>query len=357
MNGGTNLLALSSAGASLPTWPPPPREPLPPWPTPTETQPGNPQSSAWTHDAFETALPYTPPSQPDIDHYLGNVMGVRSPGLPQVPGNSADPAFIVTWFEYLYHQLGAAAQMRGAHVASGYTHFNLHRAAWMGRMQDEGVPGCSRQDALDSVVRVARDFAFPAVNLAIDNGPPDPNELKPWIDDLVGAGMKIGVLAWQIDARIPVPVELCDYIAWCAPYLRERGMRVATHWILPGCAVYDDATCAKYGVCDRFSFQAFFVKMGGNHTLMQQDVNAPILDTRPREGGLIGELQDTLRSMVGDQRLIAAENDMQAEFNDPAGRLELYGDLKNRCLQTVTANGRTLSGSFNGFRQPNGSIV
>jgi len=354
MQTSTLLPAILGGSAS---WPPSPREALPPFPQPTETQPDGPYASCWTHDAYETALPFAPPSRPDIDFHRGNVMGVRCPGLPQVAGNSADPAFIVTWFEYLYARLGASRQMLGAHVAAGYTHMDLHRAAWMGRMADEGVPGCSRQEALDSVRRVAARIPYPIVNLAIDDGAPDPAELKPWIDDLIAAGMKIGCLAWQIDQRIPVPVDLCDYIDWAAPYLRARGCKVSTHWVLHGCAVYDDATCAKYGVCDRFSFQRFCADRGVNYVYEQFDVNAPLLDTRPHEGGIIGEAVDMLKSLAGDMQLVIAEYDMQAEFNHPAERLERYGDLKGRSLLTARWAGRTISGFLNGDREPNGTVT
>ena len=168
--------------------------------------------------------------------------------------------------------------------------------------------------------------------------------------------MKIGCLAWQIDKRIPVPVELIDYIAWAGPYLHSKGVKVATHWQLSGCAVYDGATEAKYGVHDRFSFQTWCADKV-DYVYMQQNTEAPLLDTRPGEGGLIGEMSDTLISMAGNMKLIAAEYDMQAEFDDPFNRLEAYGDQKGRLLLTTTRNGRTISGYLNGGRQSNGGAL
>ena len=160
------------ASTTLPiVWPPAPRASLPPWPTPTSSQPGNPQAGCWTHDTVDPTLQFTPPSQPDIDFHRGNVMGLRCTDLPAVPGNSPDPSLVVTWFEYLYAQQGARDRMLDAYAAAGYTHLDLHRATWMGRL--DKVPGCSRQEALASVEAVAKRGLFPIVNLAIDDGPPD----------------------------------------------------------------------------------------------------------------------------------------------------------------------------------------
>ncbi|MCR4375665.1 MAG: hypothetical protein NUW22_12530 [Acidobacteria bacterium] len=353
----SNIVAALGRGGPSP-WPPPPRELLPPFPQPTGAQPGNPQAGCWTHDAFDPTLPFVRPGV-DIDFHRANVMGLRKAGLPQVGGNTFDPSFIVTWFHYQYMLKGAGDQMLDALVAAGNTHIDLHRAAWMGRMTAEGAPACSREEALQSVRECAARIPFPIVNLAIDNGAPDPNELKLWIDDLIAAGMKIGCLAWQMDQRMS-PIDCCDYINWAAPYLHARGCKVAVHWINEACAWWSDenegyATGKRYDVWNRFDFQRWATGKIDYH-YMQFDVNAAVLDVRPKQGGIIGAIQDVLGTLT-TQKLVVAEYDMQAEFNDPSGRPELYGDLKGRCIQSATINGRTVSGYLNGARLEDGSVL
>lgn len=357
MSQASSIVLLGRGGPSPPPWPPPPRAPLPPFPAPTETQPGLPQAGCWTHDAFATALPFVPPDTPDLDFHRGNVMGLRVPGLPFVGGGTdLDPSFLVTWF---LHEYSEADQNKAldAYQAAGYTHWDFHRAAWMGLMTKEGVTGCSKETALVCVRKVADRGMFPIVNLAVyDQQAPDPNELKPWIDDLAAAGMRIGCLAWQAD-QLLTPMQLWAYILWAAPYLHAKGCKVAVHWgaLTDACAWWDDETCATYGVCNRFDFQR---KSDGliDYPYNQVGVNAAILDNRPNEGGILGNLLDIMRSLKS-QKLVMGEDDMQAEFNDPMRRLELYGDLKGRCLQTASGFGQRMWGYLNGARQVDGSVL
>ncbi len=353
--------AAAVLGMSAPAWPPPAREPLPPFPEPSTSQPGAPEASCWTFDAFDPAvLPFTPPAQPDLDFHRGNVMGVRVPGKPYVGGESSgDPEFLVTWLLYLQSREWQAKILHHYRHVCGYTHIDFHRAAWMGRMEDEGVPGCTRATAIEQVRQAKAAGLFVIVNLAIDNGAPDRSELEPWIRDLAVAGMDIGCLAWQADQRMG-PSGLCDYIAWAAPVLHGLGCKVAVHWINEACAWWSDenedyATCKTYGVCDRFSFQAWATDKIDYH-YQQFDVDAPLLDSRPGQGGLVGAVRDVLRSLT-TQKLVIAEYDMQAEFNWPKERLERYGDLKGRALMAASGHGKTLSGYLNGARQPDGRVL
>jgi hypothetical protein len=344
--------ALAQAGSGPPSaWPPPPREPLPPFPSPTETQPPPPDASCWTHDAFATALPFTPPSTPTIDFHRGNFCGLRVPGAPYVPGcTEQDTSLIFTWFLYEYPR-DWQERILDAYQACGYTHIDFHRADWLGLV--DGVPGCDKSVALD-LVRRCRDRGLTViVNLAI-NATPDPNELKPWIDDLVGAGMAIGCIAWQINQLLLWP-DIFDYIDWVCPYIHQQGVKTSVQWSLDACAVWPSE---KYHVYSRFDFQRWTADKI-DYIYQQYDTESPLLDERPHAGGILGEANDVLWSIAGlPQKLVACEYDAQAEFNDPHARPERYGDLKGRCLLTAASHGRVMDGGYlNGARKPDGGVL
>lgn len=357
---GTEALVKLATPPSSPapsSWPPSPREPLPPFPQPTDEQPGDPQSGCWTHDAFDPALPFTPPDHPDLDFHRGNGCGMAMPSdAPAVPGTPREVYF--SWFQYLFD---AAWQKKNLamYAAAGYTHLDFHRAAWMGRL--DGVPGCDRQTALDQVKRATDAGQHVIVNLAIDNGPPDRDELMPWIDDLAKASMKIGCLAWQADQRMG-PLDLADYIAWAAPELHARGVKTAIHWMNHACARWDakdvpaPSTGSRYGFSDRFGFQRWCSGFIDFH-YEQFSTEAPILDIRPRQGGMMGEIQDVLESLT-TQKLVITEYGYRSRFDHPRTRLEAYDcDLKGRSLLSTSYKGKTISGYLGGNRQPDGSVV
>lgn len=358
MSGAGSLIALGTAGGPPQTWPPPPREPLPPFPQPTSRQPAPPEAGCWTYTAFNSALPFTPPQTPTLDFHRGNVCGHRVDGAPTVPGGCSDGSLIFTWFLYEYPE-DWQDQILDSYQAAGYTHIDFHRAAWMGRL--DGVPGCSKDVALDQVRKCVARGLYVIVNLAIDNGAPDPAELTPWIDDLIGAGMQIGCLAWQADQRMS-PFDWCNYIAWAAPYLHDRGAKVSAQYMNSACAWWDPAdaptpsTCSVYGVCDRFSFQAWTAGKI-DYPYQQFNTEAPVLDDRPREGGMQGEIQNVLASLVS-QKLVACEYDYQAEYDHPDTRWEIYGDLKGRSLMATSYQGKYCEGGYlGGCRQPDGSVL
>ena len=345
-------IAAVLSGASA--WPPPPRSPLPPFPQPTEDQPDGPYASCWTHDAFDTALPFVPPATPTLDFHRGNFCGLRVPGLPYVPGCTAqDTSLLFTWFLYLYDQLypgqGFTDLALDAYQAAGYTHIDFHRADWMGVV--DGVPGCSKEDALRLVERCTNRGLYVIVNLAID-GNPVPAELNPWISDLASAGMRIGCIAWQINQLLTYP-DIFDYIDWVCPNIHATGCKTAVQWSLPSCAVWPSE---KYKVYSRFDFMRWTADKI-DYVYDQFNTEAPLLDIRPRAGGIMGEATDVMESLAG-QRLVCCEDDAQAEYNEPYKRLELYGDLKGRSMLATQWNGRYFAGGYlNGARREDGSVL
>lgn len=357
-------------GSSPPSaWPPPPREGYSPDTAPTTaTQPSGPRASCWTIDPYSL----TPSPLPDVYDpavLRGNVMGVRVPGKLWVPGEPCPPneqlqnEFMVTWFIYEQPPAQQRDSLNYYRNVCGYYTIDFQLAAWLGYL--DGVPGCSESEALRQVSQARSMGLDVMVNLAVENGLPDRAFITAWIDKLVAAGMNLACPAWQIDHRINVPMEMCEYLAWVVPYLRAKGVNVVmTHWVNHGCAVYDPDTCAAFGVCDRRSFQRFYAGLGGTHVGEQFDVDAEMLDTRPHTGGILGEAGDMLKSFDGtDLRLVVAEYDMQAEFNTPYDRIELYGDMKGRGLLTASwtaPNGRIYvpnGGYLNGSRNPDGRVT
>src|SRR6185312_6645555 len=59
----------------------------------------------------------------------------------------------------------------------------------------------------------------------------------------------------------------------------------------------------------------------------QVDTEAPLFDARERTGGILVALQEVLSALT-TQKLGFTEYDTQAEFNDPQGRPEVWGDSK-----------------------------
>lgn len=353
-----SLITLSRRGGPSPVvWPPPPREALPAFPSPTDSQPSGPYAECWTHDALDFALPFVPPSTPTLDFHRGNVSGHRVPGLPYVPGcTQDDTSLLMTWFTYLYDQLypGQGFEQRALDSyqgVAGYTHIDFHRADWMGVV--DGVPGCSKSDALALVERCTDRGLTVIVNLAIyDKVPPDPNEITPWIDDLVSAGMKIGCIAWQINQLLYWP-DIFDYIDWVCPYLHDKGVKTSIQWSMDACAVWPSA---KFNVWSRGDFQQW-TSDKIDYVYEQFNTEMPLLDVRPHAGGIIGEQQDVLKTLAA-QKLVACEYSYQSQFDDPKNRLELYADLKGRSLMATAYNGRYCEGGYlGGARQTNGMVL
>lgn len=340
---------LAQTGSGPGIWPPPPRSPLPPFPGPTDDQPPPLQAGCWTHDAFETTLPFTPPNTPTLDFHRGNVCGHRVPGAPYVPGcTEQDTSLIFTWFLYEYPREWQD-RILDSYQACGYTHIDFHRADWMGVV--DGVPGCDKSVALELVQRCASRGLYVIVNLAIDRAP-DPNEIKPWIDDLQSAGMSIGCMAWQIDQLLVYP-DIPPYVQWCGDYLHQKGCKTAVQWVNGACAVWP---FPEYGIENRFDFQRWSSPYI-DFPYQQWNTEAPVLDTRPTAGGILGEAVDVLKSL-DKQKLVACEYSYQSQFDRPFLITEDYSDLKGRSLLTATWNARYFEGGYlGGARQPNGEAL
>lgn len=344
------LHAGGDSGSGPSQWPPPAREPLPRFPDPTANQPGGPYAECWTRDPFDLTLPFTPPATPTLDFHRGNVCGHRVPGAPYVPGCTAqDPSLIFTWFLYEYPREWQE-RILDSYQAAGYTHIDFHRADWIGAV--DGVPGCSDADQTDLIRRCTDRGLYVIVNLATDHAPPSQDDILRAADRYQAAGMEIACLAWQADELLTYP-DLADYINWAGPALKSRGLRTAVQWVDGACAVWP---FPQYGVYSRFDFMKW-TSDKIDYPYQQFNTEMPLLDVQPGAGGLIGEVQDVLRSLA-NQKLVACEYGYQSQFDDPSGRLEAYCDLKGRALMATSWNGRVVEGGYlGGCRQFDGSVL
>src|SRR5690242_6949257 len=109
-------------------WPNDPRSPILAFPGLTASQPPPPWASCWSDLAYTTALPPgLVPTTPTLRFGRGNVIGVRVPGLPPIPGGcDADPSLLITWFLDRYPSFDDAVRaIRWYAIVCGYTKINL----------------------------------------------------------------------------------------------------------------------------------------------------------------------------------------------------------------------------------------
>jgi hypothetical protein len=112
------------------------------------------------------------------------------------------------------------------------------------------------------------------------------------------------------------------------------------------CACWNDLTEAEWGVHDRFTFQAFAAAHGLAGHYGQCDVNAEV-----------DQVQSWIRKIVvafpPGMQFVAAEIDAQAQYDDPAERLEIYGDMKGYLACCTDPRVSYL----NGGRRPDGTVL
>jgi hypothetical protein len=131
-------------------------------------------------------------------------------------------------------------------------------------------------------------------------------------------------------------------------YAKQHGLKVAVHWINGACAWWDDLTCATYDICDRFSYQQKMTNIIDYH-YMQVDPAGPIDELQSAESKVLQSLTT--------QKLVMAEDDAQAEYDNPHECLEIYGDQKGYLSQCINYNEKVMSGYYNGARRPSGLVL
>lgn len=337
MSAGGSLITLGS-GSSPIIWPPPPRAPLPAFPSIVAQQPPPPYAGCWASAQYGVALPFTPPPVPTVSFFRGNFCGVRVPGY--AGGDGPDPSLMITW--QLTNNAPDEAQKAIAYYTGvcGYTHLVL------------SIPQVKNQGkTLDDLIRVAayaKAAGLFVCVVAVSDGDPF-SVAVPWLDALRAQGLlDIVCFCWQTNFYYS-PSALIPELDAGAAYSHDHALLFVVQWANEADAWWDDETCTQYGICDRFAFQAYFTDKIDVH-LHQCNTEAPIDEV---QSGLAKILQS-----LTTQKLCMCENTAQAQYDTPYERLEKYGDLKGRLSLVASWHDKVMDGGyFNGGRREDGSVL
>lgn len=352
-------IALHLALVPLPPEPPPPgpsvvwpparaRAALPPFPGLTDTQPAG--AAVWSPEDYQTSSPFTPPDHQDMDFHRGNVIGVRVPGLTwHGYGTDKDPTLVTTWDQPRRSVEEQALVLEQYANVDGYTHFliSIPQARNAGVLNDAQFLGAAvRAKTYQQKVVVA---AFGG------DGESWESDVRPWLDKLVALhAVDEIVTCWQCDQHYS-PFDLVTLTKQVGEYAHARGLKVSQHWVNDALAWWTPAdstdvnsTCKLWAICDRFSYHKV-VAQWVDYQYFQGDTEAGISDFQ-------WALSKVLQSLT-TEKLVAAEYDMQAEFDDPLHRLEIGGDEKGYLLSLSNGWGKAMYGGYmNGGRRPDGRV-
>lgn len=342
MSVGAVVAATSGPSRQITSWPPSPRAPLPPPPGITAQQPPAPEASCWADEPYDASLPFTPPAQPEIDFHRGNFCGVRVPGFTE-GGNDKDPSLVITWDLPRYSERGRQQVAQWYTQGCGYTHPVL------------SVPQTKNQGkTLDDLQYACAAFRSAGPSFTIVNAMGGDGQWQaewaanqPWLQSLHDAGLlDIVCVAWQIDKWYQA--DLVDVTLAVSSWAKARGLKVAQHWLNGACALWP---FPPYGIENRFDYARFMADKV-DYQYMQQDVNASL-------PALQSAAAKILQSYVGlPTRLVGAELDAQAEYDDPLRRLERYGDQKGFYVTCARWPGRVMDGGYlNGGRNDDGRVL
>lgn len=322
MSSAGSLIAMGGSSAPPSSWPNQPRKPFLSFPAVTASQPPAPWASCWSNEPYLTVIPSgIVPDKPTLRFNRGNVMGVRVPGLPPVDGGSSDPNFLITWFLDRMPFDDAVRAIAFYHQVCGYTHLNLSIPQSIYNYGTSFADFCKIASACKSaglwVIVNALDGSYPF------------SQVEPMLDSMFSQGLIDKLLGcWQVDQKYSPVAFWNDAVFPCANWANPKAMTVCWQWVNGACMWWDDETCAKLGICDRWSGQAYLSKTVLESEQWQQfDTEAPL-----------GSMQSVkvLPSLPSNVHACVCEYDYQAEFDNPLTRLEPYGDLKGRALMATT---------------------
>lgn len=329
-------------------WPNAPRQPLPPFPSITSSQPDPPQASCWASSPYESDISKHVgiPNKPDRQFHRGNFSGVRVPGLVE-GGNNKDPSLMITWESVKYspsqQDLAVDWYTRGC----GYTHvvLSIPQTVNLGKNLDD----------LITIAQKWKSAGCYIIMIAVsDNN--DFDTCLSWMDLLVARGLvDIICSCWQVD-KYYSPEGIVQLIIDCGNYALPRGLLTTIHWGggYPGwaesCAAWDDVTESKWGINNRFTFQQFVQDYLKGH-YGQCGVSAPV-------DAVQSWIYKILVAYPGPQMFfVCAEDDAQDEYDDPQQFLELYGDQKGYLAMCTVPNYGIEISCLNGERDKNGVVV
>lgn len=339
----SEYVLFAQTGSGPGSWPPPPRAPLPPFPGITSSQPPAPEASCWASSAYLSATPANIPDQPDRRWHRGNFSGVRVPGLTE-GGNDKDPSLMITWDLTRYSDDQMRLAVDYYVQVCGYTHVVLSRPQTLN--QGKGLADLIR------VAAYCKSCGLFVIVVAVSDGD-DFSVAIPWLDLLEASGvLDIVCFAWQADKWYQ-PEDIVQGILDTAAWAHPLDLLTTIHWGggYPGwaesCACWNDETEATWGIHNRFTFQAvLFQYLDGHYG--QCNTEAPVDQVQ-------SWLLKALIAMPQPMFLVCAEDDAQAEYDEPHQRLERYGDEKGRLAVAADPGGRI--SYLNGARNVDGAVL
>jgi hypothetical protein len=369
-----------TAGGGLgPSWPPVPREPLPPYPAPVD---------------YKTVLPFTPPTGRARDFYRGQFCGLRVAGAPTVPGsNGANPECIMACLLDNYPP-AIQHQFLSQYAEAGYTH--LQRSLGHALGYGHSI------DAFLALTRTAqREYGlFADVWLIANEFPGFVHDadaaywgpiLDPYLARLVDAGaIDLCCPSWQMDQVMSgapgnATISILAHVAKQLP----PSIPLYSHWVNEALAWWKKVGTNPDGsdigeiwsdeyqtieVHDRFSWwyaMRYYLTGGhhqGNTRMLMKEYQDRLCDTldyfgdeRGRDTGK-GDMGQSLRSGTPTPfALTVFECSAQDQFDDTPGNPyaidELEGDQRGYVLMCTTSPWGHMRGYGNGARRPAGSAL
>lgn len=374
-------------------WPPPAREPLPPFPTATNEQ----TAAVW---AETNRYPTTPaniiPTRPDVDFYRARFNGVVCKDIPRSRWNYPNnPDKMMTWDLPWYSLPDQNTYLDIYQHVYGLTHL-LITMPFAYNPNGFGTDiGCFDQRFVDCAANAARRGLYVVVTLF--GAPSDLTTAQVegmWRKLIAAKAIHRAVVCWQADQSWD-PLPLFDALCWAKLFALKNcpEVRVDMHWLRDAGAWWDGEDSPRdpntmncYGVHDRRTYyeatgypewtsnngqryiDRICARLGEeyrlldgkailNASLMQYDVNAPI-----------DRLQVALKSLwkegvgipAGRTAVVAGEYEAQAESDNDTfpPRLPWCGDMKGFLCQAVSASeGRVMAGFTDGGLWPDGRIL
>lgn len=336
------------------TWPNKPREVLPPFPPITDSQPNGPYASCWAKQPYTIDLPSIP-DKPKRTFFRGNPIGVRVPGLKEGDNDGfGGRTFDYTWYWVRYSE----SQMRLAcdfhAIGCGYTHPSL------------SIPQTYNYGKTINDLARVMNYAHGHNMYVVMNVGSDGYPFETFREDLekllslkaLIPGRDILNSVWQIDKWYDEYAGI-KFIIDCGTWATRHDLLNTVHWGggYPGwadnCAMWNDETNSVWGINSRFSFQEFLGPLGLNvlHGHLGQ------CNTEEEIGQVQSWVSKIVQAFVPGMFFVAAEMDMQAQADDPANRLEVYGDLKAYLATCARPNYGIEISPWNGNRGLDGVVL
>lgn len=362
---GASVIA-AAAGRGRTPIPPIPRPPLGPFPQPMD---------------YDHALPFTPPTGPDLYFYRGNFCGLYMPGAPVIPGgNDRNPNLMMAALLDNYPRDWQKAYLQ-KYANAGYTHLQRsigHSLYYGGSVQSHSE--LSKRAQGDYGLFADEWFiGGEALNRRDENVSYWKPVLAPIIDQLLAAGaIDHACVGWQLDQYNQPGNALIGIIAYIADALPST-IPLYTHWMnealawwrivgrRPDGSEIGEIWTDRFGafeVANRFDWWRVMgpYLTGGHHqgncTMARTDpglYTAKMADTLDYFAGRTdkGNMGQSRRNGVRNFALTAGEYVAQDVFDGTCTELE--GDGVGYLLLCMRGwNGSHLSGYVNGARMPDG---